>query len=85
MKRYCEIEFDNFTRNRDTDGDIVGDYSICIIGVRKPTIQEVEQFCKHDMEITGYKYVVNVLEIDREEAHKFFDMENEDKLPIFSI
>ena len=56
MKRYFEIEFDNFTRNRDPDGDIVGDYSICIIGVRKPTIQEAEQFCKHDMEITGYKY-----------------------------
>lgn len=85
MKRYFEIEFDNFTRNRDTDGDIVGDYSICIIGVRKPTIQEAEQFCKHDMEITGYKYVVNVLEIDREAAHKFFDMENEDRLPIFGI
>lgn len=35
------------------------------------------------MEKTGYKYVVGVTEIDAEEAHNFFDMEQEDKFPVF--
>lgn len=82
-KKYFEIEFDNDKRSRDTDGDIVGDYSICIIGTRKPSIEEAEQFCKSDMEQMGYKYVVNVLEIDAEEAHSFFDMERESEFPVF--
>lgn len=83
--RYFEIEFDNEPRNQDgADGDCVGDYSICILGESEPTIQEASEFCKSDMEQMGYKYVVNVLEIDADEAHKFFDMEKEDEFPVFA-
>lgn len=84
-RKYYEIEFDNDVRCRDladTD-ETVGDYSICIIGERKPTYEEAEEFCKEDMKKTGYKYVVAVREIDPDEAHSFFDMENEKSFPVF--
>lgn len=82
--RYFEIEFDNDPRNQEGHvSDMVGEYSICILGDDKPTIQEAAEFCKADMKRTGYKYVVNVLEIDREEAHKFFEMERENEFPVF--
>ena len=35
------------------------------------------------MEEMKYKYVVGVTEIDKEEAHTFFDMENDDKFHVF--
>jgi hypothetical protein len=83
---YYEIEFDNEPRN---EADYMGDtlpehYSICIIGERKPTIREAEVFCRNDMERFGYKYVVNVTEIDAQEAHNFFDMSEEHRFPVFS-
>lgn len=82
--RYFEIEFDNVPRNQEGwEGDTVGDYSICILGEREPTIQEATEFCKEDMKQMGYKYVVNVLEIDQEEARLFFDMEREKEFPVF--
>lgn len=82
--KYFEIEFDNEPRNQDfAEGDTVGDYSICILGERQPSIQEAAEFCAADMDIMGYKYVVNVLEIDEEEARTFFDMERENEFPIF--
>lgn len=82
--RYFEIEFDNEPRNQDNaDGDVVGDYSICIIGERMPSIQEATEFCAEDMKRMGYGYVVNVIEISREEARTFFDMENKGEFPIF--
>lgn len=82
--RYFEIEFDNVPRNQEGwEGDTIGDYSICILGEREPTIQEATEFCKEDMKQMGYKYVVNVLEIDQEEARTFFDMEREKEFPVF--
>ena len=51
--------------------------------MRKPTLEEAAKFCAKDMEIMNYKYVVNVIEIDIEEAKTFFDMSNMDKFPIF--
>lgn len=82
--RYFEIEFDNEPRNQDGwEVDVVGEYSICILGEREPSIKEAMEFCKKDMEIMGYKYVVNVLEIGQEEARTFFDMENEKSFPVF--
>ena len=84
-RKYYEIEFDNDVRCRDfADSDeTIGDYSICIIGERKPTYEEAETFCKKDMEEMGYKYVVAVREIDSYEAHNFFDMKNEKNFPVF--
>lgn len=82
--RYFEIEFDNEPHNQeDWNGDIIGDYSICILGEREPSIQEATEFCALDMKMMGYKYVVNVLEIDQEEARMFFDMERENEFPVF--
>lgn len=82
-KKYYEIEFDNDVRCRDDTDETIGEYSICIIGKRKPSYKEAEEFCKEDMKITGYKHVVAIREIDAYEAHTFFDMENEDKFPVF--
>ena len=83
-KKYYEIEFDNEPRGRElSDDEYIGDYSICIIGKRKPTIKEAEEFCKNDMKQMGYKFVVAVREVDSDEAHSFFDMDNEEKYPVF--
>ena len=82
-RKYYEIEFDNDVRCREYTDETVGDYSICIIGERKPTYEEAENFCKEDMKTMGYKYVVAIREIDSEEAHTFFDMDNEEKFPVF--
>ena len=65
-----------------SDDEYIGDYSICIIGKRKPTIKEAEEFCKNDMKQMGYKFVVAVREVDSDEAHSFFDMDNEEKYPV---
>lgn len=82
--RYFEIEFDNEDRGADWDENCTGDYSICIQGKRKPSRKEAAEFCKSDMERMGYKYVVGVTEIDKEEAETFFDMENaESRFPVF--
>ena len=83
MEKYYEIEFDNAPRGREWSDESIGDYSICIIGKRKPTIKEAEEFCKKDMDQMGYKYVVAIREIDSDEAHTFFDMSQEEKLPVF--
>lgn len=81
--RYYEIEFDNNIRGRESTDETVGDYSICIIGERKPNYQEAEEFCKKEMEQMGYKYVVAIIEIDDDEAYNFFDMKKESLFPIF--
>lgn len=83
MKKYYEIEFDHAPRGVEWNEDCIGDYSICIIGTRRPTCAEAADFCKADMQETGYEYVVSVREIDKEEAHTFFDMEHEDSFPVF--
>ena len=82
--RYFEIEFDNEPRARETDGDVVGDYSICIQAEREPSFEEAEVFCKKDMEQMGYKYAVCITEIDKTEAETFFDMKDaEMRYPVF--
>ena len=75
-KHYYEVEFGNWKNLEDL-------YSICIVGIRKPTLKEAEEFCKKDMVSMGYEYVNDVEEISGEEAHKFFDMENENDYPVF--
>lgn len=82
--RYFEIEFDNEPRGSDWDGNCTGDYSICIQAERAPTMREAKEFCKSDMERMGYKYIVNIIEIDKEEASTFFDMDDaEHRYPVF--
>lgn len=57
-------------------------YSICIKGIRKPTVEEANKFLKKDCDHMG-TYVIDVIEIDCSEAHNFFDMEQEEKFPVF--
>lgn len=59
------------------------DYSICIVGTREPSIGEAAKFCAEDLKNLGYDFVSNVLPISKEEAHSFFDMDEEDKFPVF--
>jgi len=68
--KYFEIDFDN-------------EYGICIKGVKQPTIQEAEEFCKIDIEKSNAKHVVFVNETTLEDACNFYDMENEANFPIF--
>lgn len=82
--RYIEVELDHFPRNQDgTDGDVVGECSICILAERVPTIQEAAEFCFEEMNRAGYEYVVNVLEIDEEEARSYVDPEQEKRVQVF--
>ncbi len=74
--KYYEVEFGKRTDETDV-------FSMCIVGIRKPTIEEAEKFLAEDLEMMGYDHVTEVLEIDYEEAHKFFDMERENDFPVF--
>ena len=74
--KYYEVEFGK--KNDETDV-----FSMCIVGVRKPTIEEAEQFLVGDLAMMDYDHVNEVIEIDFEEAHKFFDMEREVEFPVF--
>lgn len=74
--KYYEVEFGKKEDKEDV-------YSICIIGKRKPTVEEAEAFCHKDLEMMGYDHVNEVLDIDFEYAHRFFDMERENEFPIF--
>ena len=74
--KYYEVEFGK----RADETDV---FSMCIVGKRKPTIEEAEKFLASDLEMMGYDHVTEVLEIDHDEAHNFFDMERENQFPIF--
>lgn len=75
--KYYEVEFGK----REDKTDV---FSMCIVGVRKPTIEEAEKFLAEDLEMMGYDHITEVLEIDYDEAHNFFDMERENQFPIFA-
>lgn len=74
--KYYEVEFGK----RADETDV---FSMCIVGKCKPTIEEAEKFLASDLEMMGYDHVTEVLEIDYDEAHNFFDMERENQFPIF--
>ena len=82
--KYFEVEFwkDYIDENGKVDGGIT-DYSICIKGLRKPSVVEAELFCAKDIEALGYKGVTRVTELTEKEVHNFYDDENIDKWPIF--
>lgn len=77
--RYFEAEF-----AKGTPDDYTSDYSICIVGRRTPTAEEASEFCQEDLKRMKYDFVSNVTEINQEEAHRFFDMEQENTFPVFS-
>ena len=70
--KYYELVFDN------------EDEGMCILGLRQPTPEEATEFVKDDLgKVYKSSRVVRVAEIDKATAHSCFDMENEDKMPIF--
>ena len=78
--KYYEVEFARYIGDF---GDYASDYSICIIGKKEPTPEEATKFCKEDLQRLGYDFVSNVFPISFEEAHRFFDTENEKEFPVF--
>lgn len=78
--KYFEVEF---ARRMGSTENHASDYSMCIIGKREPSPEEASEFCRKDLKKMGYDFVSNVFPISSEDAHNFFDMENEGKFPIF--
>ena len=72
---YYEVTFGSVTK-KETD-------SICIKATRKPTIKEAEEFCKRDMRLLRYEYVVNVRWLSMYEALNIFDMSDNYEWPVF--
>jgi hypothetical protein len=65
--------------------DFGHEWSMVIKGIRKPTIEEAEEFCKNDVEKTGW-HVIAVGDAETyDEVAPFFDMSNDDKFPVFGI
>lgn len=60
------------------------DRNFCIRGVRPPTVEEANAFCKEDIKRIGAP-IFHVEEISKEEAMKHFSFEDEDKWPIFGL
>lgn len=56
--------------------------SVCILGARKPTIEEANEFCKADCEKLKAT-VSKVLDIDENEAQYWFGVTKEANSPIF--
>lgn len=75
--KFYEVEVDN-----DPTAE-KGEYSTCILGRRQPSIEEAEKFLQKDMETLGYKHVVAVNEIYKEEAYASYLMTEDSDKPIF--
>ena len=75
--KFYEVELwrDYKDENGKIDGGIT-DYSLCIKGVREPSIIEAEHFLESDIKALGYEGVTRVIEISEEEAYDEFNMEN---------
>ena len=86
MKRkYYEVEISKHD-NRAKNGKR-NETSMCIVGVRKPTVAEAENFLVDDI-IRVYKcdHVDTVREITQREAYSAYNMDDvEDTLPIFGM
>lgn len=83
-RRYYEIEFAKSAELNDNEFiDTPDRPTICIVGEDEPTLDEAAIFCKSDMELYECDTVVSVTEITRAEAYDAFDMENEDRYPVF--
>ena len=81
-KRYFEIFFakSNATIYKE---ESFGDFSMCIAGYRKPSIEEATMFCQEDMERLQCKSVVNIRKLDN--PCTYYDMSQEESYPIFGV
>lgn len=76
---YYELEF-----LIDDDGDgLRRTSSMCVLGYRKPTIEEAKEFWKTDCELYEDETLVAIYELTEDEAHTDFDMSRESEFPIF--
>lgn len=80
--RYFEVEMsNNNTIDRSVSGD-ESDRTILILGEREPeSLEEMERFIKkevnpHEWEGDIRKYVVSIIEIDKDEAYENYNIEN---------
>lgn len=79
MKKLKFYEVELWREYKDENGKIDGgitDYSLCIKGIREPSIIEAELFLADDIKALGYNGVTRVFEISEEEAYNDFNMEN---------
>lgn len=79
MKKYnyYELEFVIGCFN----GEVNHTSSMCVLGYRKPTIEEAKEFWKKD--IYEDETLINIYELTKEEAYENFDMSRESEYPIF--
>lgn len=56
----------------------------CIRGIREPSLEEAQEFCKEDAECFGGR-VIGVFPIDRITAEAGYDFTNEFKWPVFGL
>lgn len=64
---------------------LMDSYSICMVGIRKPSPAEAKEFLKSEMEKWNFDLVFDVEEISPYEAHAFYNMENEEEFPVFGV
>lgn len=74
--QYFELCFSNEDPDTET--------WICIKGVRRPTVSEVNEFCAEDVELYKAK-VVSVDPIDKTTAMGCYDFGNEENWPVFGL
>ncbi len=83
--KYYEVEISKHDK-RSKSGKR-NETSMCILGVRQPTIKEAEKFLADDI-IRVYKcdHVDTVREITQKEAYSAYSMDDvEDTLPVFGM
>ncbi|MGL4819729.1 MAG: hypothetical protein ACRC5C_07095, partial [Bacilli bacterium] len=78
--KYYEVEMTIAGEVGDDDN-----YSICIKGVRKPSLEEAALFLQKDMKLMRYDKIVSVDELTRDEAHSFYNMIEEKSFPVFGL
>lgn len=60
------------------------DESLCITGMRKPTVEEATKFITNDLKnVFESSNVMEVRELTKDEAHKFYDMDSMQTMPVF--
>lgn len=83
--KYYEVEISKHDKRSKTGKR--NETSMCILGVKKPTIKEAEKFLVDDI-IRVYKcdHVDAIREIPQKEAYSAYSMDDiEDTLPIFGV
>ena len=78
--KYYEVEMSKHTKRGK-----INETSMCILGIRKPSLKEAERFLAHDI-VYVYKctHIDTIREISKEEAYSAYCMDDiEGTLPVF--